>query len=174
MTTPMHQAPTAFFPAAAWSRRSAWLVLALLAACTGGGVVSPGAGGPSVDQQRYRLARELAGTPVTVEAADEGYRVAVPLKYAFDPKRSAVKAPLAAVLDRVANGVRANSGAEIRVAAPSDGRGGALLARDRAESTRDYLIARGVPRERFTTVGASAHGAEVEILVSERGATAVR
>lgn len=148
-------------------------MLALLAACTGGGILSPGADGPSMSEQRYRLARDLSGTPVTVESAGDGYRVAVPLKYAFDPKRSAVKAPLAAVLDRVAQGVRADTSATIRVAAPSDGRGGALLAQDRAESTRDYLIARGVPRERFASV-ATADGSEVEILVSERGATAAR
>lgn len=156
-------------------RRGTWLLAAaFLAACGSSGILSPGAGGPSLHQQRYQLAREFAGTPVTVEAAESGgYRVAVPLKYAFDRRRSAVKAPLGAVLDRIAGGVRTNTATLVRISAPSDGRGGAVLARDRAESARDYLIARGVPRERFISVGPST-GEDVEILVSEGSATAAR
>ena len=161
-------------------RAAPWLLAAaVLAGC--GSVQPPGtgapgaAGGPSVEQQRDRLVRELSGTPVVVEASgDSGYRVQVPLKYAFDPKRSVVKPPLAAVLDRVALSLRGQSAVQVAVAAPSDGRGGDLLARDRAESARDYLVGRGVPRERFIPVGRTAAGSAVEILVSERGATAAR
>ena len=161
-------------------RSAPWLLAAaVLAGC--GTVRTSGAGsqgtaiGPSVEQQRDRLARELSGTPVVVESAgDNGYRVEVPLKYAFDPKRSVVKAPLAAVLDRIAHGLRGQAGAQVRIAAPSDARGGDLLARDRAESARDYLIARGVSRERFIPVGRTPGGGAVEILVSERGSTAAR
>ena len=161
-------------------RSAPWLLAAaVLAGC--GSVGGPGTGSPSaasaptVEQQRDRLARALSGTPVVVEeAGDNDYRVQVPLKYAFDPRRSVVKAPLAAVLDRVAQGLRGQNDAQVRVAAPSDGRGGDLLARDRAESARDYLVGRGVPRERFVPVGRTAAGGAVEILVSERGSTAAR
>ncbi|PPE71012.1 hypothetical protein C1702_03345 [Caldimonas thermodepolymerans] len=157
--------------------RAAWLLAGsvLLAGCgSTGGSLFPGLGGASLDAQRHRLARELAGTPVVVAAVDDGYRVAVPLKYAFDPRRSAVKPPLAAVLDRVAQGVKDEPGAQVRVTAPGDGRSSPMLARDRAESTRDYLIARGVPRERFAGVEAGADGTDVEITVSARRATAAR
>lgn len=159
-------------------RAAPWLLAAaVLAGC--GSVHPPGtgapgaAGGPSVEQQRDRLARELSGTPVVVEASgDSGYRVQVPLKYAFDPKRSVVKPPLAAVLNEVAAGLKPHAQADVRIAGPADGaKGGAMLAQDRAASTRDYLVARGVPPTRFGSLG-RATGEAVELLIADRGAPA--
>lgn len=167
-------------PGPSLSRRAAVLLptvaaAALLAGCGSfGGLGSWGGGPPSLDEQRSRLQRELAGTPVVVAALPQGgYRVEVPLRYAHDPRRSAVKPPLAAVLDRMADGLRQDDSALIRVAGPTDGGRGDALARDRAESARDYLVLRGVARERFAPVGRAA-GEQVEIMVTERRASAGR
>lgn len=143
------------------------IATALVAGCAlPGGPSSPGgASPPSLTQQRWQLQQDLAGTPVEVDTVEGGYRVSVPLRYCFDRQRSAVKPPLAAVLDRVARVVRNGEGLLLRVTAPSDGRGGDLLAQDRAAGVRDYLVARGVPRARFAAPARSAAQA-VEIVVA--------
>ena len=146
-----------------------------LAGCStttgGGGIFGSGLSAP-LEQQRQYLADELRGTPVVVEATRDGrLHVAVPLKFCFDPGRSIVKKPLAAVLDRVATGVkRYGASPELSVAGPPDagGKGSATLAQERAAATRDYLVARGIPTLRFTTAQASGEAAEV--FVGERAA----
>lgn len=167
---------------------TAALCAALLAACGSAPPAKPGAPsespgvlgrifGPSLapplEAQRKRLADALRGTPVTVEGTEDGrLRVEVPLKYAFDPGRSVVKPPLAAVLNEVAAGLKPHAQAEVRVSGPADGaKGGAMLAQDRAASTRDYLVARGVPPTRFGGLG-RASGEGVELLIADRGAPA--
>ena len=128
---------------------------------------------PALEAQRKRLADAVRGTPVTVEGTEDGrLRVEVPLKYAFDPGRSVVKPPLAAVLNEVAAGLKPHAQADVRIAGPADGaKGGSMLAQDRAASTRDYLVSRGVPPTRFGGLG-RATGDTVELLIADRGAAA--
>lgn len=157
-------------------RRAAGFVAGLAAALVLAGCAGPGGGpgrsGPSgsapasLAQQRWQLEQDLAGTPVEVVAADGGYRVTVPLRYSFDRQRSAVKPPLAAVLDRVARVVRQGEGLRLRVAAPADGRGADMLALDRAAGVRDYLVARGVPRARFDEPMRASQDGGVELQVT--------
>ena len=127
-------------------------------------------GGPTLASEQRRLADELRGTPVVVETTPEGrLRVEVPLEFSFDRGRAAVKKPLAAVLDRIASGLRQQPAFEVRLAAPPDakGAGGNLLAQDRAASARDYLIARGVPAARFVGLGRGGDDG-IEVIVGER------
>lgn len=135
-----------------------------------GGVAPPPAGLPTLASEQRRLADELRGTPVTVEITTEGrLRVEVPLEFSFDRGRAAVKKPLAAVLDRIATGLRRQPAFEVRVAAPTDARGagGELFARDRAASVRDYLVARGVPVTQFAGIGRGSDDG-VDVLIGER------
>ena len=89
------------------------------------------------------------------------------MKHSFDPGRSAVKPALAAVLDRMAPGLRQLARTQVRITAPADANGSAFLGADRAASARDYLVMRGISATRFATVARSpADG--VEIVVSER------
>ncbi len=118
--------------------------------------------------EQRRLADLFRGTPVVFEMTPDGsLRVGVPLRYSFDDGRAAVKPPLAAVLDRVARSQRGQK-TRLRVAAPADASAANAqqLARDRAASTRDYLVARGVGVSRFATP-VPASGSEVEIIVAE-------
>ena len=152
--------------------------VALLAACAS----TPGGGGPSAgrsgtvapgtaarptlaDEQR-RLADLFRGTPVVFEMQRDGsMRVSVPLRYSFDPGRYAVKPPLGAVLDRVARSQRAEA-THFAVTAPADPSSkGLMLGTERASSTRDYMVARGVHATRFSI--AAAGSGDVVIVVGE-------
>ncbi len=136
-----------------------------LAGCAGGpyGVV----GVPTLAEEERRLRSQLAGTPVAIDVDREGrLHLEVPLRHSFDPGRSAVKPPLAAVLERMAAGLKPQT-TLLRVAAPADPRGSELLALDRAASVRDYLVARGVAFVRFAPPQRGERDA-VEIVVSER------
>jgi outer membrane protein OmpA-like peptidoglycan-associated protein len=140
---------------------------------TPGGAAPPPAALPTLVSEQRRLADELQGTPVVVETTADGrLRVAVPLEFCFDHGRSAVKKPLAAVLDRIATGLRRQPAFDVRVAAPSDakGAGGRLLAQDRAASTRDYLVARGVPVARFVHLASAGDADGVEVVIGDRTA----
>jgi outer membrane protein OmpA-like peptidoglycan-associated protein len=143
------------------------VAIALLAGCASSPL--PPAGGPaasptaapatppavSLSDEQHRLAELFRGTPVVFEMTPEGrLRVEVPEKFCFDKGRAVVKAPLAKVLDYVATTAR-SPGMTTRVRAPADASGGSSLARQRAESTRDYLIAKGVPFGRFMQVAPS-------------------
>ena len=104
-----------------------------------------------------------------VETTDDGrLRVAVPLEFSFERRRSAVRPALAAVLDRVAPGLRETPAFVLRIGAPADeGGGGGNLAQDRAAAVRDYLVAKGVPRPRIVGTSREAEP-RVELLVSDR------
>jgi outer membrane protein OmpA-like peptidoglycan-associated protein len=166
--------------------RCAALLLAAMAGCAAPPAVPPAPlpgvpppapqppvpAGPSLADEQRRLGRLLDGTPVSVGMTPDGrLRLEVPLQYSFDEGRAAVKPALAKVLDLMAGGLRQQKTTELRIAAPSDANGSSLLAADRAASTRDYLIARGVSALRFASV-ARGDGSGVEIVVSERFAPA--
>lgn len=124
---------------------------------------------PALEAQRTRLQDVLRGTPVVIEAtSDKRLRVEVPLRHAFEPGRSAVKPALAAVLDQLAAGWRPHfAGTELRIAAPTDEKASPQLVVDRGASTRDYLVARGVPISRIVGLGRSERPG-LELMLSDR------
>jgi len=143
---------------------------AIVTGCATGPVDRPPAEHPTLTSEQSRLKDALRGTPVVVDTmADGRMRVEVPLQYSFDAGRGAVKPPLAAVLDRIAAGLRL-ANFDVRIGAPADPKGSsAALVQDRAASVRDYLVARGVRLARIVSLG-KAGGEFVEVLVSERAA----
>jgi hypothetical protein len=85
------------------------------------------------------------GTPVAVVAEDGGaMRVDVPLTFAFDDKSSTPKAPLRAVMDKVAQSLARQASAKVHVATPGPVARGAAM--------RTYLIGRGVVGLRVVVV----------------------
>lgn len=120
--------------------------------------------GVSLPSEQKRLAELFRNTPVVFEMTPEGLmRVEVPLKYSFDKGRSAVKPPLAKVLDYLVPSAK-SPGMKTRVSASGDGTATGTLARDRAGAARDYLVGKGVPAAAFTGVATNADST-VEILV---------
>lgn len=133
------------------------------------GAPTPAAPLPTLATEQKRLGDLFADTPVTVQRlADGRLRLHVPLRYSFDTGRAAVKPPLAALLDRLATGLRSQPAFSVRVNASGDARGAAAaqLARERAAATRDYLVLKGAPTSRFVEAGGLDEG--VELLISER------
>ena len=130
---------------------------------------APAPAHPTLAAEQRRLAALFRGTPVVFEMQPDGsLRVAVPLHFCFDRGAGIVKPPLAAVLDHVARSQR-HEATRLRVAAaPDPGSRGNALARDRAESARDYLAARGISAFRLSIAGASA-GAGVATLARDDG-----
>jgi outer membrane protein OmpA-like peptidoglycan-associated protein len=148
------------------------LLLAALAACSSiapgpGGRTGPGGARPTLEAEQARLADLFRGTPVVFAMQGDGsLRVTVPLRYSFDHGRYAVKPPLAAVLDRVARSQRHES-TRFAVAAPPDpNTRGVRLASDRAASTRDYLVARGIEPTRFS-ITPLGEGDDVVLVVGD-------
>ena len=156
------------------------LIAGVLAAALGGcaGVSrGPGATPPvpasaasprvSLESEQRRFADLFRGTPVVfMMQADGSLKTTVPLTFAFDRGRFAVKPPLAAVLDRLAVSQRAER-TRFLVAAPADPQSkGLLLATERATSARDYLVGRGIDPSRFA-ISALGTGDSVVIVVAD-------
>jgi outer membrane protein OmpA-like peptidoglycan-associated protein len=124
----------------------------------------------SLAAEQKRLSELFQGTPVVFTMqADGSLKVEVPLSFCFDRGAFVVKPPLAAVLDRLARSQRGDM-TKLRVSAAGDtAASGANLARDRAASARDYMVARGVLAARVVLAN-GAPGEGVEIVVSEAAA----
>lgn len=121
----------------------------------------------SLVAEQKRLAELFKGTPVVFSMqADGSLKVDVPLSFCFDRGTFVVKPPLAAVLDRLARSQRGDT-TKLRVSAGGDTAASSPnLARDRAASARDYMVARGVLATRVVLAN-GAPGEGVEIVVSD-------
>ena len=122
---------------------------------------------PALAAEQKRLSELFKGTPVVFSMqADGSLKVEVPLSFCFDRGAFVVKPPLAAVLDRLARSQRGGT-TKLRVSAAADtAASGSNLARDRAASTRDYMVARGVAAARVV-LASGAPGEGVEIVVKD-------
>jgi outer membrane protein OmpA-like peptidoglycan-associated protein len=117
--------------------------------------------------EKVRLSELFRGTPVVfVLQPDASLRVDVPLQFSFDPGKSVPKPPLAAVLDRIANGQR-DELTRVVVSAPPDAGGKAsALSAERAAHVRDHLVTHGIADARVV-LSPTASTAVVRIVVSD-------
>jgi len=117
--------------------------------------------------EKLRLTELFRGTPVMfVLQPDASLRVDVPLQFSFDAGKAVAKAPLAAVLDRIASGQR-DELTRVVVSAPPDAGGKAsALTAERAGHVRDYLVAHGLADTRVA-LSPTASTAVVRIVVSD-------
>jgi outer membrane protein OmpA-like peptidoglycan-associated protein len=145
---------------------------ALLGVATGGSkragtgaVIGAGAGAlggyiwsQKMQEQKAAMEKATAGTGVGVtQTADNRLKLDIPADISFDVGRSAVKSNLASVLNQFANTLNANPVTSVVIVGHTDSTGSDAvnnpLSLDRANSARDYLIARGVAVARFNTEG---------------------
>lgn len=145
---------------------------ALLGVATGGSkragtgaVIGAGAGAlggyiwsQKMQEQKAAMEKATAGTGVGVtQTADNRLKLDIPADISFDVGRSAVKSNLAGVLNQFANTLNANPVTSVAIVGHTDSTGSDAvnnpLSLDRANSARDYLIARGVAVNRFSTEG---------------------
>jgi outer membrane protein OmpA-like peptidoglycan-associated protein len=176
-----------------FSLLAAGLVIVLIAGCKTAPPSNAGAGGSTPQSQqaqtrpapssaatkaaatkanlaveKLRLAELFRGTPVLFALQPDGsMRVEVPLHFSFDTGKALVKAPLAAVLDRVAAG-QLHEATKLVVTAPTDvaAKGAAALVGERCASVRDYLVAHGLSDARVAVAGATGT-AVVRIVVTD-------
>jgi outer membrane protein OmpA-like peptidoglycan-associated protein len=118
---------------------------------------------PVLAQEQRWLAQWFDGTPVVVAPGEDGaLEVDVPLEFSFDAGKSAVKPPLAAVLDKLALSLARQQTARVQVSAPAEGARADVLSRERAAKVRDYLQAKGVQSRRIEPVSV-ANGSTVAL-----------
>lgn len=108
--------------------------------------------------ERQWLQSWFEGTPVRiVQRSESSFSVEVPREFCFDPGRSDIKPPLAAVLDKLAQSLQRKPAARVSLlAAPGDAAGASPLAQQRADQLRKYLVSRGVQSQQLGPPTASS------------------
>ena len=107
--------------------------------------------------ERQWLQSWFKGTPVRIDQRSESaFSIEVPRDYCFDAGSSAVKPPLAAVLDKLAQSLQRKPEARVELlAAPGDAAGASALAQQRGDNVRKHLLARGVSSRQLAAPSAT-------------------
>jgi len=155
------------------------------------GKTAPGAFTWSTSMQaaRGQLESSLRGTGVRVDrSTDDRLWITLPGDLCFEANRSALKPGARAALDHVSLALRKLGAVDVRIVGHTDSKGSAAannaLSLDRAASTRDWLVARGLSPVRTAVAGRGAQdplaendtdagrasNRRVEILIGERAA----
>lgn len=145
---------------------------ALLGAATGGskgaatgavlgGAVGAGGGyiwSKKMQDQKIAMEQATAGTGVAVsQTTDNRLKLDIPSDVSFDVGRSAIKSNFAPILNQFATSLNQNPVTTVTIIGHTDSTGSDAinnpLSIDRANSTRNYLVARGVAANRVATDG---------------------
>ena len=126
-----------------------------------GGVLGAVAGNlwsKRMEDRRVAMEEATRGTNVEVSrTADNQLKVNIPNDISFDTDSAAIKPQLRGVLDPFATTLRDDAASRITIVGHTDSTGGDAinnpLSLDRAQSVRDYLVARGVSATRVETLG---------------------
>jgi outer membrane protein OmpA-like peptidoglycan-associated protein len=113
-----------------------------------------------MENKKAEMQRATAGTGVTVvQTPDNQLKLEVPNDTSFAVGRSDLNPRLRPILDQFAAGQGSQQNTEVRIVGHTDNTGSDSvndrLSLDRAESVKDYLVARGV---RANTVQVAGHG----------------
>ena len=115
-----------------------------------------------MEKQKQEMQAATQGTGVTVtQTADNQLKLDIPSDISFAVGRADIQPDFAPVLDQFAASLRGNPNATVHIVGHTDSTGGDAvnnpLSLNRAASTRDYLVSRGVDASRITIVGGGAH-----------------
>lgn len=144
-----------------------------------------------MEEQKRAMEQATQGTGIAVsQTADNQLKLDVPSDVSFDTGRADIRPNFRPVLDRFAQSLMANPSATVRVIGHTDSIGSDAingpLSVNRAQSTRDYLVGRGVNATRIaidgrgsrepiadnTSDAGRARNRRVEIFVGEQVAMA--
>lgn len=147
----------------------------VIGAATGGGKsaatgaaigAAVGAGGgylwsKHMEEQKAAMEQATQGTGVTVsQTADNRLKLDIPSDVSFDTNRYDIKPNLRPILDRFATTLNENPVTTVTIIGHTDSTGTDAinnpLSVNRAASTRDYLVARGVAANRIAIDGRGA------------------
>jgi outer membrane protein OmpA-like peptidoglycan-associated protein len=144
----------------------------IIGAATGGGKsaatgaaigAAVGAGGgylwsKHMEEQKVAMEQATEGTGVSVsQTADNQLKLDIPSDVSFDTNRYEIKSNLRPILDRFATTLNQNPVTTVNIIGHTDSTGTDAinnpLSVNRAASTRDYLVARGVAASRIAIDG---------------------
>jgi len=112
----------------------------------------------NMEKQKQEMQAATQGTGVTVtQTADNQLKLDIPSDISFATNRADIQPSFRPILDRFAEGLRNSPDADVRIFGHTDSTGSDAinnpLSLDRAESTRNYLTARGVSGARIHVEG---------------------
>jgi len=126
-----------------------------------------GAGGGYVwskhmEKQKAEMEQATQGTGVSVsQTADNQLKLDIPSDVSFDTNRYDIKSNLRPILDRFATTLNQNAVTTVTIIGHTDSTGTDAvndpLSVNRAASTRDYLVGRGVATSRVAINGRGSH-----------------
>ena len=144
-------------------------------------------------QKKAAMERATMGSGATVvQTPDNQLKLNVPSDVSFDTGRADIKPNFRGILDQFASGLGSQPNTEVRIIGHTDNTGSDelnnRLSLQRAESTKAYLVARGVNPQAVTTMGRGEHepiadnsteqgrarNRRVEIFLGERANVATR
>ena len=137
-------------------------------AATGAAIgAAVGAGGgylwsKHMEKQKAEMEQATQGTGVSVsQTADNQLKLDIPSDVSFDTNRYEIKSNLRPILDRFATTLNQNPVTMVTIIGHTDSTGTDAinnpLSVNRAASTRDYLVARGVASNRIAIDGRGSH-----------------
>ena len=111
-----------------------------------------------MEERQATMEQSTRGTGVEVSRTnDNQLKLNIPSDVSFDTGSAAVKPQMRNVLDSFANSLRSDPNARIEIVGHTDSTGSPAvnnpLSVERAQSVRDYLVARGVSASRINTAG---------------------
>lgn len=112
----------------------------------------------NMEDKKRAMEQATAGTgTVVTQTSDNQLKLTIPNDISFDTGRYDIKPNLRPILDQFAQGLSQQPGTEVRIIGHTDNTGSDAvnnpLSVNRAQSTRDYLVARGVSSSRITIDG---------------------
>lgn len=128
-------------------------------AMTGAGVgaIAGGAVGVYQDRQEAELRRRTAGTGIEVSRDGDVIKLNLPDGVTFDFNRAELKSQFHPALDQVAATMAEYNQTIVEVSGHTDDVGGDAynqrLSEQRADSVANYLVGKGLIRERFEVIG---------------------
>ena len=129
-----------------------------------GGAAGAGGGyiwSKKMQDQKAAMERATVGTGVAVtQTTDNRLKLDIPSDVSFDTGRAAIKPNFGPILNQFATSLNQNAVTTITIVGHTDSTGSDSinnpLSVDRAEAARDYLVSRGVARNRIATDGRGA------------------
>lgn len=112
----------------------------------------------NMEDKKRAMEQATAGTgTVVTQTADNQLKLSIPNDISFDTGRADIKPNLRPILDQFAQGLSQQPGMEVRIVGHTDNTGSDAinnpLSVNRAQSARDYLVARGVSSNRIVIDG---------------------
>ena len=112
----------------------------------------------NMDDKKRAMEVATAGTgTVVTQTADNQLKLSIPNDISFDTGRHDIKPNLRPILDQFAQGLSQQASMEVKIVGHTDNTGSDAvnnpLSVNRAQSARDYLVARGVSSQRISIDG---------------------